>query len=118
MSEVENDDYKEKDIVWTKVKGNQWWPSLITQVSIKQITTLGKTTKEKIYTIELIGEKSSAKVTSEKIESFIKEKIQETTMNDNNHKTLIISAIFGNGRVRLVRHDKDYQPRQSFPLVA
>ena len=31
-----------------------------------------KTTKEKIYTIELIGEKSSAKVTSEKIESFIK----------------------------------------------
>jgi len=72
MSEVENEDYKEKDIVWTKVKGNQWWPSLITQVSIKQITTLGKTTKEKIYTIELIGEKSSAKVTSEKIESFIK----------------------------------------------
>lgn len=39
-------------------------------------------------------------------------------MNDNNHKTLIISAIFGNGRVRLVRHDKDFQPRHSFPLVA
>ena len=72
MSEVENEDYKEKDIVWAKVKGNQWWPSLISQVSIKQITTLGKTTKEKIYIIELIGEKNCAKVTSEKIELFFK----------------------------------------------
>ena len=72
MSEVENDDYKEKDIVWAKVKGYPWWPSLISQVSIKQITSLGKTTKEKMYTIEFIGEKFNAKVCSEKIEPFIK----------------------------------------------
>ena len=72
MNKVKNEDYKEKDIVWAKVKGGQWWPSVISQVSIKQITTLGKTTKKKIYTIELIGEKNSAKVTSEKIEWFFK----------------------------------------------
>ena len=70
MNKVKNEDYKEKDIVWAKVKGSQWWPSVISQVSIKQITTLGKTTKKKIYTVELIGEKYSAKVTSEKIEWF------------------------------------------------
>ena len=72
MSESENEDYKEKDIVWAKIKGYQWWPSLISQISFKQQTTLGKTQKEKIYTIELIGEKTNMKVSSEKIEPFIK----------------------------------------------
>ena len=72
MSESENEDYKEKDIVWAKIKGYQWWPSLISQISFTQQTTLGKTQKEKIYTIELIGEKTNMKVSSEKIEPFIK----------------------------------------------
>ena len=71
MSEIENDDYKEKDIVWAKLKGN-WWPSVISQISYKPLTSMGKTTKEKIYTIELIGEKTNFKVSSGKIESFIK----------------------------------------------
>ena len=72
MSEIENEDYKEKDLVWAKTKGYPWWPSLISQISYKSITTLGKTTKEKIYTIELIGEKINARVSSEKIEPFNK----------------------------------------------
>ena len=72
MSESENEDYKEKDIVWAKIKGYLWWPSLISQISFKQQTTLGKTSKEKIYSIELIGEKTNMKVSSEKIEPFIK----------------------------------------------
>ena len=72
MSDIENEDYKENDIVWAKVKGYPWWPSLISQISYKSSTTLGKTSKEKIYTIELIGEKSDIKVSSEKIEPFTK----------------------------------------------
>lgn len=72
MSEIENEEYKEKDIVWAKTKGYPWWPSTISQISYKSLTTLGKTNKEKVYTIELIGEKNSAKVSSEKIEPFIK----------------------------------------------
>ena len=82
MSEVENEDYKEKDIVWANVKGYSWWPSLISKVSIKQITTLGKTTKEKMYTIELLGEKFNTKVSSEKIEPFMKN-IDKHTNNKN-----------------------------------
>ena len=82
MSEVENEDYKEKDIVWANVKGYSWWPSLISKVSIKQITNLGKTTKEKMYTIELLGEKFNTKVSSEKIEPFMKN-IDKHTNNKN-----------------------------------
>lgn len=72
MSNSETEDYKEKDIVWAKIKGNIWWPSIITQVIMKQIPCQGKTTKQKIYTIELIGEKTTSKIPSEKIESFTK----------------------------------------------
>ena len=82
MSEVENEDYKEKDIVWANVKGYSWWPSLISKVSIKQITTLGKTKIEKMYTIELLGEKFNTKVSSEKIEPFMKN-IDKHTNNKN-----------------------------------
>ena len=72
MSESENEDYQEKDIVWAKINGYLWWPSLISQISFKQPKTLGKTQKEKIYTIELIGEKTNMKVSSEIIEPFLK----------------------------------------------
>ena len=89
MSEVENEDYKEKDIVWANVKGYSWWPSLISKVSIKQITTLGKTTKEKMYTIELLGEKFNTKVSSEKIEPFMKNIDKHT----NNKNTSLVKSI-------------------------
>ena len=72
MSEIENEDYKENDLVWAKIKGYPWWPSTISNISIKQTTTLGKTTKEKIYTIELLGEKNIFNVSQEKIEPFTK----------------------------------------------
>ena len=89
MSEVENEDYKEKDIVWANVKGYSWWPSLISKVSIKQITTLGKTTKEKMYTIELLGEKFNTKVSSEKIEPFMKNIDKHT----NKKNTSLVKSI-------------------------
>ena len=89
MSEVENEDYKEKDIVWANVKGYSWWPSLISKVSIKQITTLGKTTKEKMYTLELLGEKFNTKVSSEKIEPFMKNIDKHT----NNKNTSLVKSI-------------------------
>ena len=89
MSEVENEDYKEKDIVWANVKGYSWWPSLISKVSIKPITTLGKTTKEKMYTIELLGEKYNTKVSSEKIEPFIK----NFDKHANNKNTSLLKSI-------------------------
>ena len=72
MSDIQNEDYKEKDLVWVKLKGYPWWPSQISQISSKPITTLGKNTKEKIYTIELIGEKNTLKVSSERLEPFNK----------------------------------------------
>ena len=72
MSDIQNEDYKEKDLVWVKLKGYPWWPSQISQISSKPITTLGKNTKEKIYTIELIGEKNTLKVSSERLEPFTK----------------------------------------------
>ena len=72
MSDIQNEDYKEKDLVWARIKGYPWWPSQISQISLKPITTLGKNTKEKIFTIEMLGEKNIVKVSSEKIEPFIK----------------------------------------------
>ena len=74
MIEDENKDnieYKEKDIVWAKVKGYPWWPSIINNIS-HNIQTIGENNNEKMYTIELIGEKNITKVSKEKIEPFNK----------------------------------------------
>ena len=76
MRENENEDkieYKEKDIVWAKVKGYPWWPSIICHISFLNIQSNGENIKEKIYSIELIGEKNNnIKVSKEKIEPFMK----------------------------------------------
>ena len=69
---IDNTEYKEKDIVWAKVKGYPWWPSIITHISFRNNQANGENIKEKIYTVELIGEKNNAKVSKEKIESFNK----------------------------------------------
>ena len=76
MIEDENEnkiEYKEKDIVWAKIKGYPWWPSIISHISFRNIQTNGENIKEKIYSIELIGEKNNniSKVSKEKIEPFI-----------------------------------------------
>ena len=92
MSEIENEDYKEKDLVWAKVKGYPWWPSLISQISSKSLTTFGKTIKEKIYTVELIGEKIISKVSSEKIESFSKNYDKHASTKNESLLKIIESA--------------------------
>ena len=75
MIEGENEsniEYKENDIVWVKVKGYPWWPSIIKHISFRNIQSYDHNIKEKIYTIELIGEKINTKVSKDKIESFKK----------------------------------------------
>ncbi len=76
MIEGENEDnidYKEKDIVWAKVKEYPWWPSIINHISYPNIQTNGENIKEKLYSIEFIGEKNKfKKLTKEKLEPFNK----------------------------------------------
>ena len=75
MIEGENEDkndYKEKDIVWAKAKGYPWWPSIITHISFNNIQRNGENIKEKLYSIEFIGEKNVIKLPKEKIEPFTK----------------------------------------------
>ncbi len=68
----EKDDYKEKDIVWVKVKEYPWWPSIINNISFHNIQKNGENIREKIYSIEFIGEKYNFKVPKERIEHFYK----------------------------------------------
>ena len=85
----ENIEYKEKDIVWAKVKGYPWWPSIIAHISFRNNQINGENIKEKIYTIEFIGEKNNAKVSKEKIELFNKNYEQHT----NTKNPLLIKSI-------------------------
>ena len=89
MIDEEKEDYKEKDIVWVKAKGHPWWPSIINHISFRNIQTNGENIKEKIYSIEFIGEKNNFKVTKEKIEPFYKNYDQH--INTKNH--LLIKSI-------------------------
>ena len=82
-------EYKEKDIVWAKVKGYPWWPSIITHISFRNNPTNGENQNEQIYTIEFIGEKNNSKVSKEKIESFNKNYEQHT----NTKNPLLIKSI-------------------------
>ena len=85
----DNTEYKEKDIVWAKVKGYPWWPSIITHISFRNNQANEENIKEKIYTIEFIGEKNNAKVTKEKIESFNK----NYELHTNTKNPLLIKSI-------------------------
>ena len=84
-----NTEYKEKDIVWAKVKGYPWWPSIITHISFRNNRASGENIKEKIYTIEFIGEKNNAKVSKEKIETFNK----NYELHTNTKNPLLIKSI-------------------------
>ena len=90
MIEGENEDkidYKEKDIVWAKVKGYPWWPSIINHISYRNIQTKGENIKEKLYSIEFIGEKNNIiKLTKEKLEPFNKN--YEQHINSKNSSLL------------------------------
>ena len=92
MIEEENEDnieYKEKDIVWAKVKGYPWWPSIISQISFCNVQENGENKKEKVYSIEFIGEKNNAKVLKEKIEQFNKNYDQHS----NTKNPLLLKSI-------------------------
>ena len=85
----DNNEYKEKDIVWAKVKGYPWWPSIITHISFRNNRASGENIREKIYTIEFIGEKNNAKVSKEKIETFNK----NYELHTNTKNPLLIKSI-------------------------
>ena len=85
----DNTEYKEKDIVWAKVKGYPWWPSIITHISFRNNRASGENIREKIYTIEFIGEKNNAKVSKEKIETFNK----NYELHTNTKNPLLIKSI-------------------------
>ena len=89
MIDEEKEDYKEKDIVWVKVKGHPWWPSIINHISFRNIQTNGENIKERIYSIEFIGEKNNVKVTKDKIEPFYKNYDQHI----NTKNPLLIKSI-------------------------
>ena len=92
MRKDENEDkleYKEKDIVWAKVKGYPWWPSIISNISFHNITSEGENLKENIYSIEFIGEKIKAKLSKEKIEPFNENYEQHI----NTKNTLLLRSI-------------------------
>jgi hypothetical protein len=89
MIDEEKEDYKEKDIVWAKVKGHPWWPSIINHISFRNIQANGENIKEKIYSIEFIGEKNNFKITKEKIEPFYKNYDQHI----NTKNPLLIKSI-------------------------
>ena len=92
MIEGVNEDkieYKEKDIVWAKVKGYPWWPSIISNISLMNTQKNGENTKEKIYSIEFIGEKNNTKLTRDKIEPFNKNYEQHS----NTKNTSLLKSI-------------------------
>ena len=75
-------DFKEKEIVWAKIKDFPWWPGIIQKISFIKNET--ENTSEKIYNIDLIGQNFHAKLTKNNIESFInnfQEHIQTNKQN-------------------------------------
>lgn len=71
MAEGENE-LKERDIVWAKVKGNNWWPGLIKHISFRSVQTNNETIiKEKVYSILFFGGGDKVKLTRKKLEPFL-----------------------------------------------
>ena len=71
MDNINNKEFKIKDIVWAKAKGNPWWPGIIKNISFYNIEKDNQIIKEKIYKIDFIGEKSHVTLTKEDIQLFI-----------------------------------------------
>ena len=71
MDKLKTREFKLKDTVWAKAKGNPWWPGIIKKISFYNIQKNNNITKEKIFTIDFIGEKSHVKLTKENIELFL-----------------------------------------------
>ena len=71
MDKINNKEFKVKDIVWAKAKGNPWWPGIIKNISFYNIEKDNEIIKEKIYKIYFIGEKSYVTLTKDYIQLFI-----------------------------------------------
>ena len=71
MEKLKDSEFKLKDIVWAKAKGNPWWPGIIKKISFYNIPKSNQIVKEKIFTIDFIGEKSHVKLTKDNIELFL-----------------------------------------------
>ena len=63
---TENDSFKEGEIIWAKIEGNPWWPSVIISKN-KDIES-----NEDIYTIELMGSLTKGKLTKKSMAKFEK----------------------------------------------
>ena len=69
--EIENVELKEKDIVWAKVKGYQWWPGIIKNIihEPNQNNYKGISNNKK-FIIDFIGNESQGEVAKNDIKSF------------------------------------------------
>lgn len=71
MEKLKTREFRLKDIVWAKAKGDPWWPGIIKKISFYNIQKNNHIIREKIYSIDFIGEKSHVKLSKENIELFI-----------------------------------------------
>ena len=92
MDSNKESDFKEKEIIWAKIKEYPWWPGIIKHISYRGIHTNDELIKQKIYTIDFIGEKNHVKLSKDKIESFIPNfEIHSNTKKSNLLKSIEIA---------------------------
>ena len=110
MDKINNKEFKIKDIVWAKAKGNPWWPGIIKNISFYNIEKDNEIIKEKIYKIYFIGEKSYVTLTKEYIQLFIENyKEHLSTKNQSLIKSIRLAKDIYNKRKNhnIIHFDKN-----------
>ena len=77
-----NVDFREKEIVWAKIKNNPWWPGIIQKISY--LKNESENTSDKIYNNDLIGQDFHVKLAKKNIESFINNFQEHNQTNNQN----------------------------------
>ena len=77
-----NGHFREKEIVWAKIKNNPWWPGIIQKISY--LKNESENTSDKIYNIDLIGQDFHVKLAKNNIESFINNFQEHNQTNNQN----------------------------------